>query len=95
MMLYLGMLFGILTGVGLALLIVTSWMKRSNDIGDSTGVLEDFGEVTVLYAKKGMKDKNFDKSRTQLNGMEVLRDRRHEMVIRMREAENVDQSCER
>ncbi len=89
-MFYVGMLFGLFTGIGLALFIVASFLKRSNDIGDSTGELKDFGEVTVLYAKKGMKDTNFDKSRKQLNGMEVLQNRRHEMAVKMRELENRD-----
>lgn len=72
--------------------IVASWLKRSNDVGDSTGELKDFGEVTVLYSKWGIHDTNVEKSRKQLNGMEMLRDRRHEMAMKMRELESENQN---
>ncbi|MBR5657908.1 MAG: hypothetical protein IKX10_00750 [Lachnospiraceae bacterium] len=85
MMFYIGLVLGLLTGVGLAVNLVSFWVKCSNDIGDSTGKLEDFGRVTVLYAKKGIKEKNFEKTRAQVNGVEELRKRRHKMVMKVRE----------
>lgn len=87
MMFYIGLLLGLLTGVGLAFDLVSHWIKWSNDIGDSTGKLEDFGKVTVLYAKKGMKDKSFDATRAQLNGVDELRNRRHKMAMKIRKQE--------
>ena len=38
----------------------------------------------MLYAKKGMKDKSFDATRAQLNGVDELRNRRHKMVMKIR-----------
>lgn len=39
-----GIVFGLLLGLSISLTIVVNMLKKSNDIGDSTGTFEDFGD---------------------------------------------------
>ena len=49
-----GGLIGLILGIGIAFLITILLVKKSNDIGDSKGVLMDFGYLNMLYTEDGL-----------------------------------------
>ena len=57
----LGVFLGIMTGLGLSLLITSCLVKDSNDIGDSIGRLENFGRLNVLHEKMRLSSKGYTK----------------------------------
>ena len=56
-----GIILGIITGLGLALLITSCLVKDSNDIGDSIGKLENFGRLNILHEKMRLSSKGVTK----------------------------------
>ena len=56
-----GVILGIVTGLGVALLITSCLIKDSNDIGDSVGRLENFGRLTIIHEKMRLSSKGVTK----------------------------------
>jgi hypothetical protein len=50
----LGVLMGIALGIGLAYFLTVTLVKRSNDIGDSSGKLSDFGTLHMITSEDGL-----------------------------------------
>ena len=57
----MGIILGIITGLGLALLITSCLVKDSNDIGDSVGRLENFGRLNIMHEKMRRSKKGCEK----------------------------------
>ena len=52
---FIGLICGLALGIGLALSIVVSKVKESNDMGDSRGGMMDFGaSVDLIYSEDDM-----------------------------------------
>ena len=47
----IGAVYGLALGIGLALLITMILIRRSNDIGDSKGTMNDFGYLYMLSSE--------------------------------------------
>ncbi len=53
---FIGLICGLALGIGLALSIVVSKVKESNDMGDSRGRMSDFGaSVDMIYSEDDMR----------------------------------------
>ncbi|MCR5848734.1 MAG: hypothetical protein K6G75_11545 [Lachnospiraceae bacterium] len=51
-----GILFGVLMGLSIALFITVKFVKQSNDIGDSKGEFNDFGDyMSVICDNDNLK----------------------------------------
>lgn len=50
----IGAILGLALGLGLALFITVTLVKKSNDVGDSTGSLKDFGYLNVLISENDL-----------------------------------------
>ena len=50
----LGVLMGIALGVGIAYFLTVSFVKHSNDIGDFSGRLSDFGQLRIIASEDGL-----------------------------------------
>ncbi|MCR5520774.1 MAG: hypothetical protein K6F44_02550 [Lachnospiraceae bacterium] len=56
----LGAIFGLIIGVGLAYYITITLVKRSNDVGDSSGILQDFGHLKMLQAADDLRSPDYN-----------------------------------
>jgi len=72
-MFVLGIILGLSTGLGMALYITSYLVKRSNDIGDSTGTLENFGKLNIFYQKAGLSKRGLEKEKGNVSGYSLLR----------------------
>ncbi len=53
---FIGLICGLALGIGLALSIVVSKVKESNDMGDSRGGMTDFGaSVNMIYSEDDLR----------------------------------------
>ena len=53
---FIGFICGLALGIGLALSIVVSRVKESNDMGDSRGGMTDFGaSVNMIYSEDDLR----------------------------------------
>ncbi|MCR5431729.1 MAG: hypothetical protein K6E95_04140 [Lachnospiraceae bacterium] len=55
----IGVLFALIISVGLAYYITMSLVKRSNDVGDSTGTLRDFGKLNIIMTMDDLRSTDF------------------------------------
>lgn len=81
----MGIILGIITGLGLALLITSCLVKDSNDIGDSIGKLENFGRLNIMHEKKGLSSKGYNKDVAQSFPTTILQ---HSYDAAIQQAEN-------
>lgn len=48
---FIGGILGFVLGLGLAAYLTVTLVKKSNDIGDSTGSLSDFGSLHLMMSE--------------------------------------------
>lgn len=61
----IGGIYGLALGVGLAILITISLIKKSNDIGASQGTLSDFGYLDMLESEDDLCESEPDSNVTE------------------------------
>ena len=86
MMYFYGVVLGIITGLGVALLITSCLVKDSNDIGDSIGKLENFGRLNIMHEKMRLSSKGANKDAISSNSAAMLV-RSYEAALAREEAE--------
>ncbi|MBO7515003.1 MAG: hypothetical protein J6T47_05235 [Lachnospiraceae bacterium] len=67
-----GVILGVVTGLGIALLITSCLIKDSNDIGDSIGRLENFGRLNIIHEKMRLSSKGAEKDAASSMSFKLL-----------------------
>lgn len=65
----IGGILGLAIGTGIAFAVTMTYVKKSNDIGDAKGTLQDFGELYVISSEDGL-----DKENPNKYGYDLLED---------------------
>ena len=65
----IGGILGLAIGTGIAFVVTMTYVKKSNDIGDSKGTLWDFGDLYVISSQDGLDEENPNKY-----GYDLLKD---------------------
>lgn len=52
---FIGGMIGLALAIAITLYVICSDIKKSNDIGDSSGRLKDFGKLHVIIAEDDMR----------------------------------------
>jgi len=55
----IGVFFGLIISVALAYYITMSLVKKSNDVGDSSGELQDFGKLNMITTMDDLRSTDF------------------------------------
>ncbi len=76
----MSLILGVTAGVGLALDIVLHGIRKSNDIGDSTGSFEDFGKLKLLDYDDGFSHIQYEKKKKETDGYSTLKSRCNEVL---------------
>lgn len=84
-----GLLIGIFFGFSLALFLVAVLIKRGNDVGNSTGQIENFGDLEVVYEKDYKNWFTLGKRKEQTKAGAILEKRCREVAIAYEENDGI------